>query len=87
MSHSKSIKRGGSLYVDKWNPSAKKYINRCCICGHQGYNPVIMEDDFHNKRLNLHSEKRAIYEKLTKKLKPLILDDLGRCDICAKLQK
>ena len=28
MSHSKYNKRGHSLYLDSWNPNAKKYINR-----------------------------------------------------------
>ena len=27
MSHSKYNKRGKSLYLDNWNPNAKKYIN------------------------------------------------------------
>ena len=46
MSHSKVTKRGYSLYVEKWNPSAKKYINICAVCGHKGYSPVIERDEF-----------------------------------------
>lgn len=46
MSHSKVTKRGYSLYIEKWNPSAKKYINICAVCGHKGYSPVIERDDF-----------------------------------------
>ena len=41
MSHSKYTKRGKSLYIEKWNPSAKRFINTCVICGAQGYNPSI----------------------------------------------
>ena len=56
MSHSKMTKRGRSLYVEKWNPSAKKYINTCVLCGHKGYSPVIEQDYFCNTL-----EKKAIY--------------------------
>ena len=87
MSHSKQTKRGFSLYIDKLNPSAKKYINTCSICGSQGYSPVILAEDFYDKRPNLFSANKAIYEELTKILKPLPLDDLGRCSICEKIQK
>ena len=44
MSHSKFTKRGHSLYLENWNPSAKKYINTCKICGHSGYSPVIEQE-------------------------------------------
>ena len=87
MSHSKLKKRGFSLYLDKWNPSAKKFVNVCNICGSQGYSPVILEADFYDKRPNVYSEKKAIYEELTRTLKPLPLDDLDRCEFCAKIQK
>ncbi len=86
MSHSKLNKRGSSLYLDKWNPSSKKYINVCNICGCQGYSPVILDANFYNKAPNVHSEKRAIYNELTKILNPLALDELGRCEVCAKIQ-
>ena len=86
MSHSKLNKRGFSLYLSKWNRSAKKYINICCICGSQGYSPVILETDFYNRDPDTYTEKRAIYEELKKILQPLPLDDLGRCEVCAKIQ-
>ena len=41
MSHSKKTKKDFSLYVEKWNPSAKKFINTCAICNSKGYNPSI----------------------------------------------
>ena len=46
MSHSKLTKRGKSLYLDKWNPYAKKYINTCCLCGAVGYDTSIEKDGF-----------------------------------------
>ena len=86
MSHSKLNKRGVSLYLNKWNRSAKKYINICCICGSQGYSPVILEENFYNRDPHTYLVNRAIYQELTKALKPLPLDDLGRCEVCAKIQ-
>lgn len=80
MSHSKMTKRGRSLYLDSWNPSAKKYINECKICGQKGYSPFIDDEDFLRTPKN-----RAIYSELKQTLKPLPLDGLGRCPHCAKL--
>ena len=34
-------KRGQSVYLDSWNPDAKKYINVCTFCGRKGYSPAI----------------------------------------------
>ncbi len=59
MSHSKYTKRGYSLYIEKWNKSAKKYINTCSICGKKGYSPVIEDDDFRSNR-----ENTVIYSNL-----------------------
>ena len=81
MSHSKFTKRGYSLYLENWNPSAKKYINTCKICGHRGYSPAIDEDDFCNFLGN-----SAIYTELKRTLSKLELDELGRCEDCARIQ-
>lgn len=80
MSHSKITKRGRSLYVEKWNPSSKKYINTCVLCGYKGYSPVIEQDDFCSTLENI-----AIYSELSKTLNKLELDTLGRCEQCAKI--
>ena len=76
MSHSKHTKRGYSLYIEKWNRLAKKYINTCAICGHKGYSPVIEHEGFCN---------HVIYEELSKTLCKLSLDKLGRCEDCARV--
>lgn len=76
MSHSKHTKRGYSLYIEKWDSSAKKYINTCKICGYKGYNPVIENDNFQDK---------TIYYELSKTLCRQELDRLGRCKYCAKV--
>jgi len=78
MSHSKHTKRGYSISIEKWNRSAKKYINICAICGHKGYSPVIEQDDFRKKN-------PVIYNELSKILPRQELDSLNRCEYCAKV--
>ena len=79
MSHSKTNKKGYSLYIEKWNPKAKKYINTCAICGRQGYNPSIDNEGFVDDL-----ERKAIYGELKKALSALALDNYGICIDCAK---
>ncbi len=81
MSHSKQTKRGRSLYIEVWNPSAKKYINVCKVCGRKGYSPVLEMEGFCDEIKN-----RAIYSELKKTLQMLPLDEYGRCENCARLQ-
>lgn len=81
MSHSKYTKRGRSLYIENWNPSAKKYINTCTVCGYKGYSPAIEQNDFCTT-----AENKAIYEELSKTLCKLELDEFGRCNDCARVQ-
>lgn len=82
MSHSKSRKNGKSLYLDNWNPSAQRYIHVCYLCGRKGYSPAIEEEDFLNSL-----ERKAIYKELTRMFaSSLRLDNLGRCDDCARQQ-
>ena len=73
-------RRGRSLYLESWNPSAKKYVNTCKICGHRGYSPVIEQEGFCDTVPN-----GAIYEELKSTLKELALDELGRCEMCARV--
>lgn len=89
MSHSKYHKRDRSLYLEHWNPNAKKYINECKICGYKGYSPVIERSDFlsnSDKDPCTFSINKAIYEELTKVFLPLELDHYGRCKNCAGIQ-
>ena len=81
MSHSKLTKRGYSLYIEKWNTSAKKYINTCAICGQKGYSHVIEQAEF-QESLNTW----VIYKELTRTLRRMKLDKLGRCEDCARVQ-
>lgn len=81
MSHSQYTKRGYSLYIESWNPNAKKYIRQCTACGQKGYSPVIEQDDFCSDPIN-----KIIYTELSKTLRKLELDSSGRCEICAAVQ-
>ena len=87
MSHSKKLKRGSSFYVENWNPSAKRFINTCAICGTQGYDPNIDDDGFvyDNSMKIANFEHRAIRQELKSIFEPLELDSLGRCAHCAKI--
>jgi len=87
MSHSKTTKRGKSLYIEKWNPTAKRFVNTCSVCGAQGYRPTIDEDGFvrNDAKKIADLEHRAIREELKKVLKPLPLDSHGRCSDCARV--
>ena len=89
MSHSKYNKRGQSLYLDNWNPNAKKYINECKVCGYKGYSPTIEQPNFLDERDKdpvTFTINKAIYEELTKTFSVLELDEYGRCIVCARIQ-
>jgi len=81
MSHSKYTKKGKSLYIEKWNPSAKRFINTCVVCGAQGYNPSIDDTGF----VCDNAQNQVIRAELKKVLKPLSLDSFGRCGDCARI--
>ena len=81
MSHSKYNKRGYSLYLEKWYPSAKRYIHTCTLCGRRGYSPAIEEKEFCATAKN-----RVIYRELTRILHRIDLDEWGRCRDCAGIQ-
>ena len=69
------------MYLEKWNPSAKKYINVCGICGRKGYSPVVKQDEFCSDL-----GKAVIYRELSNTLCVMTLDRLGRCEDCARVQ-
>ena len=86
MSHSKMNKRGCSVYIENWNPSAKKFINTCSLCGATGYNPSIENEGFIHPSPDVTDfEHRAIYAELTQTLEPLSINSVGICSVCAKI--
>lgn len=64
------------MYIEKWNPSAKKYINTCALCGKSGCSPSLEEPEMINSA-------EAI--ELRKTLPVMALDHLGRCTECAEV--
>ena len=80
MSHSKTTKRGTSLYLDSWNPGAKRYIVNCSVCGHIGFKPEVLQPDFASTL-----ERKAVLKELQAILKPLPLDMAGRCETCVAI--
>ncbi len=78
MSHSKHTKRGYSIYIEKWKPSVKKYINTCSLCGCQGYSPVIEEEGIRDD---------VAARELIKTLPKMEIDEFGRCSDCRRLQE
>ena len=86
MSHSKKVKRGESLYVEHWNPSAKRFINTCRLCGARGYSPTILDEGFlYDRAGNADGVHAAIYASLTATLQPLALSEDGICLACARV--
>ena len=74
MSHSKHTRRGHSLYIEKWDRSAKKYIHICKLCGFTGYSPVLALPQYENS---------VIRRELMQMMPELALDEQGRCAQCA----
>lgn len=75
------------MYVENWNPGAKRFINTCSVCGAQGYSPTIDEEGFvFDKTNNVNNRVHmVIRDELMTILDPLTLDELGRCEQCAKI--
>ena len=76
MSHSKHTKRGYSLYLEKWNPAAKKYIHTCALCGCRGYSPALEQEGLRDS-----VTARECFRTLPR----LELDERGCCADCARI--
>ena len=81
MSHGKMTKRGRSQYVESWIENAKSFIVSYFLCGATGYRCSINEDGFDGD-----SVRRAIRDALHKAYSPITLDEIGRCESCAKIK-
>jgi hypothetical protein len=71
-------KRGQSYYSEVLNPHAKRFINRCLLCGREGFSPCILAADFESTL-----ERSAIKRVLQSTYEALPLDESGRCEVCA----
>ena len=78
MSHSKRRGQGRSYYLEQVNPSARRYIVSCAACDRVGFAPEVLSSSFTTSRLH-----QVIREELERLLRPLPLDDAGRCQACA----
>ena len=81
MSHSKMTKRVRSQSAESWIKNAKSFIVSYFLCGATGYRSSINEDGFDGD-----SVRRAIRDALHKAYSPITLDEIGRCESCAKIQ-
>ena len=77
MSHSKRKSQGQSVYLDVWNRAAKDNLLACSLCGHKGFDPKILAEDF----LGTQDDKRIV-DELVRLYEPLELDESGHCETC-----
>ena len=66
---------------------AKRWVNRCLICGATGYKPEL--PDVLKRRMRKASDAvptaTAAARNLRELLPPLPVDALGRCEACAEM--
>ena len=67
-----------NIYIDS-NPECKKWINECICCHKKGYNPSMPE------KITLNEIGFTGAEYIRQNYKPLLLNEYGLCEICAKL--
>ncbi len=79
MSHSKKRGQSKSLYLDSWNPAAKKYLVACGVCGKKGYKPTVAEFKTSESR-----RERMIFKELDRLFDLLDLSKAGICRECCK---
>src|ERR1019366_9144794 len=85
-------KRGQSFWTVVVDPSAKRFLNQCVLCGRVGLKPAALDADYsaieHEKTVP-HQQKSAVFDQelafknLGGRYEPLSLDKFGRCEICA----
>lgn len=78
MSYSKKRPQGRSLYLENWNPDARKYIVSCAGCGERGYCRTVEKSDFLATR-----KGRVIRDELSRLISVLELSDSGLCQDCS----
>jgi hypothetical protein len=80
MSHSKRQGRGKSYYLANVNPTAQRFIVSCSVCGHVGFEPRVLGNDFVTT-----TERKVIKAALQSVLGPLQIDASGRCETCKRV--
>jgi hypothetical protein len=87
-------KRGESFWAVVVDPSCKKFLNKCALCGRIGLKPDALDVDYsameHQKTIKRH-QKSATFNRelavknLQRRYEPLSLDEFGRCQVCAQV--
>jgi hypothetical protein len=86
-------RRGQSFYAEVLDPSAKRFLNQCSLCGRVGLKPEAGGVDYHAIRDEKTVKEHQKLDKLMQKIavgslqrvyEPLLLDKFGHCEICAK---
>jgi len=85
-------RRGQSFYAEFLDPSSKKFLNQCGMCGRVGLSPRALDSDFDmvqeqkTVKRDVKGAKlrqKAVVDILRRDYDPLPLDKLGHCDMCA----
>jgi hypothetical protein len=86
-------KRGQSFYAEVLDPSIKKFLNQCSLCGRVGLSPSALDVDYDavkeqktvkwDVKMAKVTQKVAV-EKLQRVYDPLPLDEFGHCEVCAR---
>jgi len=85
-------KRRQLYYPEVVDPSSKRFLNQCVLCGRVGLKPGALEIDYsavENERTVDRHHKSAVFNKhwviqyLQRNYEPLALDESGRCQVCS----
>ena len=63
----------GEEYLRQY-PELERWINRCTLCGTAGYKPDLPA--------NIYPHPNIASENLRRLFQALVVDDLGRCEVC-----
>ncbi len=87
-------KRGQSFWTEVVDPSAKRYLHECALCGRVGLKPGALNVDYsaveNEKTINRHRKSATFDQELAVKnllrtFGTLTLDERGRCKVCAEV--
>jgi hypothetical protein len=70
-------RRDGEEYLRQY-PRLRKWVNQCVVCQAVGYRPDLPADLFTSD-----GNRTAAADNLRRYFRPLPVDELGRCEMCA----
>ena len=89
-------KRGQSFYAEVLNPSTKRFLHQCSLCGRVGLKPDASSGDYDTirdeKTVNRHQKLDKLIQKievesLQRVYEPWPLDKVGHYEVCARLSE